>query len=385
MKREPTGKFITTTTYDETVKAFVPYPIPDFKTLEIDDRLRQKLDNAMLSLGRLDTVATLLPDVSYFIYTYIRKEAVMSSRIEGTQSSISDLLIYESEAMPGVPIDDVEEVVQYVAAINYGLKRTEEGFPVSLRLIREIHEVLLSQGRGSKKSPGEFRRSQNWIGGTRPGNAGFVPAPPDKLMECLSAFENYLHDGEVRTPTLIKIALAHVQFETIHPFLDGNGRVGRLLITLLLCTEKILSQPMLYLSLYFKKNKEQYYNLLDKVRIEGDWETWLDFFCDGVIETSGNAIDTAKRLMALVEKDRQAVKQIGKGSVTALRIHQEMEQHLIMSIRKMAAKTGLTTPTIVTAFNHLEKLGIVKEISGKQRGRIYAYSEYIGILNKGVE
>ncbi len=385
MTKEVTGRYITTTVYDEQVKAFVPYPIPDFKKLAIDDGLRLKLDQALISLGRLDSAAILLPDITYFIYAYIRKEAVMSSRIEGTQSSLSDLLIYESEAMPGVPIDDVEEVSQYVAALNHGLKRMEEGFPLSLRLIREIHQVLLSQGRGAGKNPGEFRKSQNWVGGTRPGNAGFVPPPPELLMECLDAFEKYLHNAETRTPALIKVALAHVQFETIHPFLDGNGRIGRLLITLLLYTEKILSQPMLYMSLYFKKHKEMYYKLLEQVRLEGDWESWLDFFADGLIETAGNAVDTAKRLMALVNQDRQALQQTGRGATTALRLHREMEQHLILSIKKMKKLTGLTTPTIVSAFNQLERLGIVKEISGKQRGRIYAYSAYIGLLNEGVE
>jgi Fic family protein len=228
-----------------------------------------------------------LPNTQLFIYLYVRKEAVLSSQIEGTQSSFTDLLLYENDEAPGVPLEDVEEVSSYVAAVNHGLKRLREGFPLSLRLIREIHEVLLSTGRGSDKTPGEFRRSQNWVGGSRPGNVLFVPPPPERVMECMSALEKFLHDDPVRMPALIKVALTHVQFESIHPFLDGNGRLGRLLITFLLCVEGALSQPILYLSLYFKSHRQDYYDLLQKVREEGDWESWGRFFLNSVLETAG--------------------------------------------------------------------------------------------------
>jgi len=235
------------------------------------------MEKANRALGRLDGMTLLLPDASLFLYFYVRKEALLSSQIEGTQSSFNDLLLYESDETPGVPLDDVREVSNYVAAMDHGLSRLRGGFPLSLRLIREIHEILLSKGRGSDKGPGEFRRTQNWVGGTRPGTANFVPPPPESLMDCLGALEKFLHNDPVPTPLLIKAALAHVQFETIHPFLDGNGRLGRLLITFLLCAEGALTEPILYLSLYFKTHRSQYYDWLQKVRIDGDWEGWLGF------------------------------------------------------------------------------------------------------------
>jgi Fic family protein len=227
---------------------------------------------------------------------YVRKEALLSSQIEGTQSSLSDLLLFENEEIPYVPLDDVAEVSNYVAAMEHGLKRLREGFPLSLRLIREMHAILLHSGRGASKQPGEFRRSQNWIGGTRPGNALFVPPPPDQLNECLDAFEKFLHMDDPQLPPLIKAGLAHVQFETIHPFLDGNGRLGRLLITLMLCEASALREPILYLSLYFKARRSDYYRLLQEVRENGAWEAWMEYFLTGVRETASQAVDTAARL-----------------------------------------------------------------------------------------
>jgi len=240
MKREIQGHYVTVSTVGEKVNAFVPAPLPPRPPVDWMPELRNKFDQALLALGRLDSVSTLLPDTSLFLYMYVRKEAVLSSMIEGTQSSLSDLLLFELDQEPGVPLDDVREVSNYVAALNYGLNRLAEGFPLSLRLIKEIHGVLLTKGRGSNQTPGEFRRSQNWIGGTRPGNAAFVPPPAEQVMECLGKLELFLHDQPEQTPVLLKAALAHVQFETIHPFLDGNGRLGRLLITLLLCEQKVL-------------------------------------------------------------------------------------------------------------------------------------------------
>ena len=301
------GTFVVSTVAGEECRAFIPNPLPPEPPLVLTDDDYDLMEKANRALGRLDGLATLLPDTTLFIYFYIRKEAVLSSQIEGTQSSIADLLLYESDEAPGVPLNDVEEVSSYVAAMNHGLKRLGEGFPLSLRLLREIHEVLLSPGRGSTKSPGEFRRSQNWIGGTRPGNAHFVPPPPERVVECMGALEKFLHDQPARTPVLIKAALAHVQFETIHPFLDGNGRLGRLLITLLLYADQALSAPILYLSLYFKTNRDVYYDLLQKVRTEGDWEAWLRFFMTGVLETSEQAVQTAKAILQLFDEDRRKI------------------------------------------------------------------------------
>src|SRR5262249_14352654 len=266
VKRGLTGYYLPNSAGGETYRSFVPKPLPPETELEIDPALRAELDRATLNLGRLDGSTQLLPDPDLFLFMYVRKEAVLLSQIEGTQSSLSELLLFENEGITHVPIDDVREVSNYVAAMEHGLKRLREGLPVSIRLLKEIHSVLLAKGRGAEKEPGEFRRSQNWWGGTRPGNAKFVPPPPDQIIECMGALEKFLHNEPVATPSLIKAGLAHVQFETIHPFLDGNGRLGRLLVTFLLCSEEILSQPMLYLSLFLKQNREAYYNLLQQVR-----------------------------------------------------------------------------------------------------------------------
>jgi Fic family protein len=279
--------------------------------------LQLALEQANHALGRLDGLASILPDISLFIYAYVRKEAVLSSQIEGTQSSLSDLLLFENEEAPGAPLADVQEVSKYVAALHHGLKRMREGFPLSLRLIREIHEVLLSQGRGSDKAPGEFRRSQNWIAGTRPGNAAFVPPPPELVMESMGQLELFLHDERQDIPVLIKAGLAHVQFETIHPFLDGNGRLGRLLITFLLCAAGALREPILYLSLFFKTHRQLYYEMLTRVRTTGDWEAWLAFFLEGVTETADQAVIGARRIIAMLDDDRRKIDGLGRAAASA--------------------------------------------------------------------
>jgi Fic family protein len=287
-KRSRLGTYVSATTAGETVRAFVPPPLPPDPPVDLTG-LYQPLDRANQALGRLDGLTTLLPDTQFFLYLYVRKEALLSSQIEGTKSSFSDLLLFENEAVPGVPIDDVEEVSNYVAAMQHGLRRIKGGFPLSLRLIREIHGILLRGGRGATKTPGEFRRSQNWIGGSRPGNAAFVPPPPERLMECLDRFEHFLYDEGHKLPVLVEAGLIHVQFETIHPFLDGNGRLGRLLITLLLRAKGTLGEPLLYLSLYFKAHRQRYYDLLQRVRTEGVWEEWLGFFLEGTETTARQA------------------------------------------------------------------------------------------------
>ena len=266
MQRGEIGGYDVTSFGSEQVRAFVPLPLPPQPPLVLEGSLQQLLEAAVLALGRLDGVSTLLPDEALFLYAYVRKEAVLSSQIEGTQSSLSDLLLFELEEAPGVPLDDVREVSNYVAALNHGLNRLREEFPLSNRLLREIHGVLLSSGRGSAQMPGEFRRSQNWIGGSRPGNAAFVPPPHTAVPGCMAALERFLHAEDDGLSVMLRAGLAHVQFETIHPFLDGNGRVGRLLITLLLCQAGLLRQPLLYLSLYFKQHRGVYYDLLNHVR-----------------------------------------------------------------------------------------------------------------------
>lgn len=384
MKRK-TGQYITISNVGERCQAFIPEPLPPKPELSIDGNLRELLDQTLLALGRLDSTTMLLPETDIFLYMYIRKEAVLSSQIEGTQSSLSELLLFEIGGKPDVPMDDVQEVSNYVAALNHGLSLMRKGLPISLRLIREMHKVLLSKGRGSDKMPGEFRTSQNWIGGTRPGNAAHVPPPPEKLLECMGDLEKFLNDIPEKTPTLIKAALAHVQFETIHPFLDGNGRVGRLLITTLLCSEAILKEPLLYLSLYFKTHRNTYYDLLQQIRINGDWESWIEFFLTAIKETAEKATSTASVLIKLADEDRKKIQNIGRSSGSALRVHHALLQRPIISIPKICEITGLWTTSVTTVVKHLEQIGIVKEITGGKRNRLYKYLKYIDILNEGTD
>ena len=379
------GNYETTSIAGERVRAFVPPPLPPVPPLDLNAERHDLLEKANRSLGRLDGVATLFPDPALFLYMYVRKEALLSSQIEGTQSSFSDLLLFESAELPGVPMGDAEEVSCYVSAMNHGLDRLRGGFPLSLRLIKEIHKTMLSSGRGSTKAPGEFRTSQNWIGGTRPGNATFVPPPPNRVIECMGLLEKFLHNDPVKTPLLIKAALAHVQFETIHPFLDGNGRVGRLLITLLLCAEGALAQPMLYLSLYFKKHRDEYYDLLQRVRIKGAWEDWLDFFLLGVIDTTDQAVRAAQRILELFRGDRARVEALGRAAASALRLHHAFQERAVLSIPGAAKRVGVSQPTITSAMAHLTKLGIVRETTGRKRRKLYVYDAYLKILSEGAE
>ena len=385
MKRELQGHYVTISTVGEKARAFVPAPLPPKPAIEWTPELRSKFDQAWLSIGRLDSISTFLPDISLFLYMYVRKEAVLSSMIEGTRSSLSDLLLFELDIEPGVPMDDVREVSNYVAALDYGLKRLAEGFPLSLRLIREMHGVLLSRGRGSDQAPGEFRRTQNWIGGTRPGNAAFVPPPAVQVLECMGKLELFLHDQPELTPTLLKAALAHVQFETIHPFLDGNGRLGRLLITLLLCERKVLREPMLYLSLYFKTHRRYYYELLNSVRLTGDWEAWLDFFAEAVIVTAGQAVDSARQLIDLANEDRDRISRLGRAAASTLRVHRALMERPITTSGWLVKKTGITPATVNKCLGHLERLGVVRELTLRKRNRLFSYVRYVEIMNQGTE
>jgi Fic family protein len=376
---------VTISTVDEKAQAFVPAPLPPRPPIDWSPELRGKFDQALLALGRLDSVSTLLPDTSLFLYMYVRKEAVLSSMIEGTQSSLSDLLLFELDQEPGVPLDDVREVSNYVAALDHGLRLLQGGLPLSLRLFREIHGVLLTKGRGSNQTPGEFRRSQNWIGGTRPGNAAFVPPPAEEVPECMSKLELFLHDQPEPTPVLLKAALAHVQFETIHPFLDGNGRLGRLLIALLLCEQKALREPMLYLSLYFKTHRQYYYELLNNVRLTGDWEAWLDFFAEAVIVTATQAVETAQQLLDLSNQDRDKISGLGRAAASTLQVHRALMEHPIATSGSLVEKTGITPATVNKALGHLEQLGIVKELTARKRNRLFSYAGYIEIMSRGTE
>ena len=385
MKRDLQGKYISISIKEEKVDAFVPDPLPPKPPIEWNPELREKFDQALLALGRLDSVSLLLPDTSLFLYTYVRKEAVLSSMIEGTQSSLSDLLRFESEHQPGVPLEDVQDVSNYVAALNYGLQRLDEEFPLSLRLLGEIHGILLSEGRGRNSAPGEFRRTQNWIGGSRPGAAVFVPPPAGQVQDCMSKLELFIQDVPTWTPILVKAALAHVQFETIHPFLDGNGRLGRLLITLLLCSHKVLREPMLYLSLYFKINRERYYQLLNELRYTGDWEGWLDFFADAVIETANQAVETTRQLKQLSENDSQKIGKLKRISGSAHLIHRAMLERPIATPGWVKDKTKLSQATVNACLVELEKAGIVEEVTGRKRNRLYGYPKYIEIMNQGTE
>src|ERR1700722_6338742 len=376
--------YVTTSVTGKTLKAYTPVPLPPNPPVNLG-RLHGRIERADLAVGRLDGLSSLIPDTNLLLYSYVRKEAVLSSQIEGTQSSLSELLLFENSAAPGVPVDDVEEVSNYVAAMQHGLRRLRNGFPLSLRLIREMHAILLRGGRGSNKTPGEFRRSQNWIGGTRPGNALFVPPPPNRLMECLDPFEKFLHDESESLPLLVKLGLIHVQFESIHPFLDGNGRLGRLLITLLLCEKKALREPLLYLSLFFKTHREHYYDLLQRVRVEGAWEDWLAFFLEGIETTAGEVSKAVRRSLALFAADRKKIATLGRASSSAQRVHEYMQKRPIANITAMSKTLDLSVPTVTAALQHLKQLGIAKEMTGGRRNRLFSYSKYLAMVAAGTE
>lgn len=385
MKRGLTGRYEISTVGDETVRAFVPYALPPDPPLDLTGARQLLLERATLALGRLDSISMLLPDPNLFLYAYVRREAVLSSQIEGTQSSLSDLLLFELEEAPGVPFDDVVEVSNYVQALTHGMARLHEGFPLSNRLVREVHARLLARGRGSAKAPGDFRTSQNWIGGTRPGNAHYVPPPPADVNDCMAALERFIHAEPAPYPVLISAALSHVQFETIHPFLDGNGRVGRLLVALLLHDGGVLTQPLLYLSLYFKRHRAEYFRLLDLVRLEGDWEAWIDFFLDGVATTASNAVQTAQRLLALFQEDAGRIQDIRQSAAAAARVHEGLRERPVVTLKEICRRTGVSFPTATKGMQALLTLGIVRELTGRQRNRVFVYDRYLALLSEGTE
>lgn len=382
-----TGTYIQAQGGPDGSWAFHPNPLPPSPPLHIGAALQDRLDAGNQALGRLDGITLLLPDPDQFLYTFIRKEAVLSSQIEGTQSSLSDLLLFENDAAPGVPREDAEVTANYSAAMSHGISEILRpgGIPLSARLLRDVHGILLHNGRGSEQAPGAFRRDQNWLGGSRPGNARFVPPPWPEVGPAMSDLERFLHDRPAPTPVLIKAALAHAQFETIHPFLDGNGRVGRLLITLLLCSQGVLKRPLLYLSLYLKRNRDAYYDHLQRVRTDGTWEQWLGFFLDGVIEVAESTTDATRRIVAMIERDRLTIQGMGRGAATALRVHDLAARYVVVRPAATARALELTDPPIYNAIGRLEEVGILREMTGRQRGKTYVYNEYLSLLNEGTE
>ncbi|MFS8068699.1 MAG: Fic family protein [Byssovorax sp.] len=380
------GTWVKQGTGSAAYRAFVPKPLPPDPPLLIDAHLQRQLEAASLALGRLDGIGRLLPGPDELLYSYIRKEAVLSSQIEGTQSSLADLLLHENSAAPGVPLDDVQEVSNYIRAMNHGIELLKT-LPLSLRLIREVHKVLVEGTRGAHQTPGEFRRSQNWIGGSMPGNAVFVPPPPHEVMPALSAFEKYLHIEDA--PTLVKAGLLHAQFETIHPFLDGNGRVGRMLIPLFFVAEGALERPWLYMSLHFKRHRTRYYELLQSVRTHGTWEPWLSFYLDGVAHVADEAVAKIRDLLTLFERDRKKVGGSRSGSIyqrvalhSNLDVYEYLRRRIAVRIPEAAEALGTTKPTVARALDELTQLGIAREATGKPRNRVYVYQEYLDILNQ---
>lgn len=376
------GSFVRQQGGPEGYKAFVPKPLPP--ALVMDDGLVRLHEAAALALGQLAGASAHL-DPDRLLYMYVRKEAVLSSRIEGTRSTLSELLAFENVAAPGTPSDDVREVSRYVAALLHGYDSIRTGrLPLSLRLIREMHSRLVEGGRGERQDPGEFRRTQNWIGGTRPGNAVFVPPPPHEVMPALDQWERFVHDEGMSTPTLIKAALAHAQFETIHPFLDGNGRVGRLLISLILLADGALPTPFFYISLYFMRNRADYYDALQRVRTAGDWEGWLRFFLVGVESVADEAARTAREMDGLLTRDRRRVAELGRAAGSALRVFEVLSRRVLVTATGTAEQTGATWPTVNAALLRLEQLGIANEVSGRRRDRVWVYSDLLKLLDEGV-
>lgn len=375
------GRFITISTLGEEVKAYVPPPLPPDPKIDLSP-FYGKLDLANQALGRLDGLHATLPDTGTLLYFYNRREAVLSSQIEGTQSSLSELLLFENELAP--PSEDVTEVSNYVAALQHGLKRLREGFPLCNRLLREMHEKLLRTGRGSDKQPGEFRRSQNWIGGTRPGNAIYVPPPVTEMEVVMSDLERFLHREHDRLPLLIDAALVHAQFESAHPFLDGNGRLGRMLIALLFFEQKVLREPSLYLSLYLKTHRDLYYQLLQETRTQEAWEPWIAFFLEAVRFTAEEACATARRIQQLFSADRARLRGAARpGSM--LQLHEYLQKHPITDLQYAARVTGLSITTAGSAMERMVDIGLVREQTGKRRGRIYIYTEFLKMLEEGTD
>lgn len=383
MQRSATGVLVPTVFEGISVEAFLPDPLPPVPPIETD-QLNDLQMTAALAVGRLDSVSTLLPDANLFIYSFVRREAVLSSQIEGTRSSISDLLLFELDDRPGVPIDDVREVSNYVDALDFALDAIREGGKIDEHLLCEAHAILLNSARGSDKEPGKLRDKLNWINGRHPAEAEYVPPPPEDVRRCMEELCTFVNADE-GPHALVRAGMAHAQCESVHPFLDGNGRVGRLLISLILSSAGVLNEPLLYLSLYMKQNRSTYYYLLNEVRRQGEWEAWLRFFLEGVRSTAEVAVDMAQRLASLISHDRSRIQNMLSYNAAVQAVHHSLSQRPIHSIRGLAEMSGLSWPTAASAVERLVELGVVREITGRRRGRLYSYERYIEILNEGAE
>jgi Fic family protein len=381
MRRPPPGEYRVLGSVDEPFQAFVPAPLPPHPALHWTPALRRHFDDTLVALGRLDAVTALLPNASLLLYSFVRKEAVLSSQIEGTQASLADLLLFEIDEQPGVPLGDAREVSRYLAAMERALALQRAGLPICMRMLRAAHAELLDHPGGRGKAPGEVRRTQVWVGGTRPGTAAFVPPPADALPSCLRDFERFLNDEPEPTPPLLKAALGHVQFETIHPFLDGNGRIGRLLIVLQLVADGVLRAPMLYPSLFFKRHRSLYYELLNEVRLSGDWERWLEFFAEAITVGATEAVATAQALLAQVEADRERIAQIGRAAASAMRLHLALQRQPLTSSPALVRATGLTAATVNKTLVQLQRIGIASELTARRRGRVFRYDRYLELLS----
>lgn len=381
-----TGTYRVTSVGGEKVRAFIPHPLPPAgPELRIDDAMRELLAAAAASLARLSVAGAMVPSADWFLYGFVRKEAVVSSQIEGTQATLEDVLHYEATEQARRP-DDVKEVCNYVDALTYARQEIARprGLPLSTRLLCQAHKRLMKGVRGQHKEPGQIRRSQNWIGGTRPGNAAFVPPPPGVVVEAMAALDAWLHSDDPMPP-LIKAGLAHVQFETIHPFLDGNGRIGRLLVTLLVEHWGMLDAPLLYLSLAFKRHRPLYYQKLSAVRTDGDWEGWTSFFLECVKEAADDGVTVAQSLFSRINTDRSALAGHPSATVTAIRLYDLLPKHPIVTLPLATELLETTKPTAIKAIKALEDAGILHETTGKRRDRVYAYRGYLDLLTRDTQ
>jgi len=383
MSPRPTGHYVTTTVASEAVDAFVPDSLPPELAVEQLALLSDLLHEAGASLARLELAGDLIPSLDWFLYAFVRKEALLSSEIEGTQATLVDVLAWEQADQAGDSnVDDIEEVVNYVAAVNHAFREihSKKGAPISVRLFNDCHRILMRGVRGSGRQPGELRRSQNWIGGSRPGNAVFVPPPPELVADLLGNLERYIHSEDDLAP-LLRVALIHAQFETIHPYLDGNGRLGRMLIALLLDHWGILSNPLLYLSLYLKQNQAAYYRWLGAIRSEGDWIGWLRFFLTGVVESAENAADTIRALYRQFTEDRQRLLAWRGATVSAIQLFELLPEHPVITVQMTARLLSVSKPTASNAVGVLVAAGILEEPGMRKRDRLYRYGNYLRLLD----
>jgi Fic family protein len=381
MARKMPGSYTNTAIAGERVRAFVPRPLPPADPpLVLDERLSELLQVAMAGLDRLNVAGAMIPSPDWFLYGFVRKEAVISSQIEGTQATLEDVLTYEATEQARRP-EDVREVCNYVEALAYARRQLArpQGLPLSTRLLCEAHKRLMKGARGANKLPGQLRRSQNWIGGTRPGNARFVPPPADAVPDAMTALERWIHETD-ELPPLVRAGLAHVQFETIHPFLDGNGRIGRLLITLLVEQWGLLTSPLLYLSLAIRRRQREYYDRLSAVRTDGDWESWTAYFLECVREAADDGVSVAQRLFALLSAQRRKLLRSANVTISAVRLLEQLPTHPIVTFAGVIELLDTTKPTASNAIGALRDAGILRETTGRKRGRVYAYHDYLRIL-----